>query len=33
MLGLQKCQSCSALDFKVAENKMAIQDGIFGGKY
>ena len=29
MLALQKCQPCSALDFKDAGNKMAEHDSIF----
>ena len=29
MLGLGKCKPCSALDFKGAGNKMAMDDDIF----
>ena len=30
---LQKCKSCSALDFKGVGNKMGIDDGIFCENY
>ena len=33
MLALRRCQPCSALDFKVVGNKMAMPDGIFFDKY
>ena len=33
MLALQKCQPCSALDFKDAGNKMKLHDSMFLEKY